>query len=248
MRVLTQRLFWQTYFKVYDALCEIRPYRQSIQRGVTLLKMRHGGKYLDLACGTGNSTWAIRRAKVEVIGLDSSEAGLDIARDRFPGIRFVFGDFNRSLQFAGNSFDGVFAHNALYLAKDPLRTLAEIHQVLKPGGILVMSNPKAGASPLAILAEHLRASYLDFRSDSGSDFWADVNIVPEAAEKFAIFLAFLPFQIALKYRGGGAANFWDREQWQSLIDQLSRSGKKFSLLAVEPSYAGQNLTFALQKE
>jgi len=244
MKVLTQRLFWSAYFKIYDALCEIRPYQQSIQRGVSLLKIRPGGRYLDLACGTGNSTRALKRSEVEVVGLDSSRDGLNIARDRFPGLRFIFGDFNRSLPFADCTFNGVFAHNALYLAKDPLRTLAEVHRILKPGGILVMSNPKAGASPLIILEEHLKTRYQDFCSSSQSA----ARIVPEAAEKFGVFLAFLPFQIALKYKGGGAANFWDREQWQNLIDQLSRSGKKFSLLAVEPAYAGQNLTFALQKE
>jgi ubiquinone/menaquinone biosynthesis C-methylase UbiE len=40
------------------------------------------------------------------------------------------------LPFASNSFDAVFAHAVLYHLRTPGKALAELHRVLKPGGVI----------------------------------------------------------------------------------------------------------------
>lgn len=247
-----EKLFWSAYWKIYGALCRIRPYQRLVGRGTELLQVKAGGKYLDLACGPGISTHAIvasaRGGRVEVIGLDYSQSALEIARRRYPGIEFVFGDFSQPLPFRPGEFDGVFANNALYLAQDPVLLFARIHQVLKAGGRLVMSNPRAGAKLSAIMKGHIRMSYEEFLRSSQNSFWAKVRTIPEAIFIFGAFLAFLPFQIALKSKAGGAANFWDEGKWRQVLDEASRQGGRFTVLSVELSYAEQNTTFVLQKE
>lgn len=59
---------------------------------------------LDVACGTGFLT---RHLRGEVVGLDQSDAMLDIAREQVPDATFVQGDA-LDLPFADDAFDRVF--------------------------------------------------------------------------------------------------------------------------------------------
>jgi SAM-dependent methyltransferase len=62
------------------------------------------GRTLDVACGTGMLTQHLRG---DVVGLDQSDAMLEIARDRLPGATFVVGDA-LELPFPQDAFDRVF--------------------------------------------------------------------------------------------------------------------------------------------
>jgi demethylmenaquinone methyltransferase/2-methoxy-6-polyprenyl-1,4-benzoquinol methylase len=59
---------------------------------------------LDVACGTGFLT---RHLRGEVVGLDQSEAMLDVAREQAPNLTFVQGDA-LALPFDDDSFERVF--------------------------------------------------------------------------------------------------------------------------------------------
>ena len=93
---------------------------------------------LDLACGTGDITLrlASKYPQGQIIGLDLSEPMLELARARGSntGIQFRRGDMGRT-GLASASFDMVTGGYALRNAGDLPETLAEIHRVLKPGGI-----------------------------------------------------------------------------------------------------------------
>lgn len=109
------------------------------------LSRRRGAAYrsvLDLACGTGLLTSRLTRVAGEVVGLDSSERMLDVARGRhggLPGVNFTRGDFR---DFAlGRQFDAVVcASNSLnYLADrvELARVFAAVAGHLRPGGVFV---------------------------------------------------------------------------------------------------------------
>lgn len=72
---------------------------------------------LDVGCGTGYMT---RYLRGEVVGLDQSEAMLDIARERVPEATFVRSDA-LNLPFGDASFDRVFASNLYGLLLPPER-------------------------------------------------------------------------------------------------------------------------------
>lgn len=97
---------------------------------------------LDVACGTGFVT---RHLPGDVVGLDQSDAMLELARDRMPHAEFVEGDA-LSLPFENGSFDRVFASWFYCHLEEPdrMRFLAEVRRVapelvvvasLRPGGI-----------------------------------------------------------------------------------------------------------------
>jgi SAM-dependent methyltransferase len=81
---------------------------------------------LDVACGTGFLTQHLRG---EVVGLDQSNAMIEVARERLPDMTFVHGDA-LSLPFPDGSFGRVFAsYFYCHLEEDRLRFLAEARRV-----------------------------------------------------------------------------------------------------------------------
>jgi ubiquinone/menaquinone biosynthesis C-methylase UbiE len=122
--------------------------RQHAQRSASeaaafLLDDLHAGlRVLDVGCGPGSITRGLaeRVAPGEVVGLDSSETVLAIAREdaRARGIsnlRFEQGSAYQ-LPFADASFDVVFAHQVLQHLAEPAAVLSEMLRVLAPGGLI----------------------------------------------------------------------------------------------------------------
>jgi ubiquinone/menaquinone biosynthesis methyltransferase len=92
---------------------------------------------LDVACGTGDlcGLLAAKYPEAEIVGLDLSEAMLNIARARLPDPRVKFQtDDMCGMDFSDGSFDLVTGGYALRNAPNLQLALAEIHRVLKPGG------------------------------------------------------------------------------------------------------------------
>jgi len=97
---------------------------------------------LDLACGVGWATARFARRGARMIAADFNDTvhnGLGAAiQTRALGVAFdaVCCDGER-LPIADASLDFAFICSALHHFTDPGKTLAEIHRVLKPGGVLI---------------------------------------------------------------------------------------------------------------
>lgn len=98
---------------------------------------------LDVCCGTGDFSRALRRAfgpGLRLTGADLSEAMLSSAAKRTPGVKLVKAEA-KELPFPDGSFDLLtisFATRNLNLDRDSmLAALREFRRVLKPGGIFV---------------------------------------------------------------------------------------------------------------
>ncbi len=107
-------------------------------RFLAWLAVPAGGKWLDVACGTGALTSAIHAHcdPADVIGLDSSAAYLISAEESCanPRVHFVAGDAT-VLPFSSTSFDIAVSGLALnFIAFN--RALAEQHRVVRPGGTI----------------------------------------------------------------------------------------------------------------
>jgi len=124
------------------------------RRAAGQLRLSTAAHVLDLATGTGDLLIALLRKHpdiTEAVGLDVSEAMLQIARKKIEAfrwsgrVRFIRGDAMQTSLAAGE-FDAVTMGFGIRNTPDAHRTLSEIHRVLKPGGtalILEFSWPKA---------------------------------------------------------------------------------------------------------
>jgi ubiquinone/menaquinone biosynthesis C-methylase UbiE len=96
---------------------------------------------LDVACGTGFLT---RHLRGEVVGLDTSERMLEVAREQVPNARFVQGDA-LVLPFEDGAFERVFASYFYCHLEEPerVRFLAETRRVASEL-VIVASVPGKG--------------------------------------------------------------------------------------------------------
>ena len=99
-----------------------------------------GKRVLDLGCRSGALTLHFLDDN-SVVGLDVDAAALEKARQL--GIEPVQANVEEPLPFDDASFDAVVAGELLEHLQFPDALVAEIHRVLRPGGVLVGSVPNA---------------------------------------------------------------------------------------------------------
>lgn len=99
------------------------------------LERRHGPlagrRIVDLGCGPGFYTRALRERGAEVVPVDNDLAELALAGEVPPGA--VVADAG-ALPFADSSVDGVYCSNLLEHTPNAAPVISEIERVLRPGG------------------------------------------------------------------------------------------------------------------
>lgn len=116
--------------------------RRIQRRALELLKTVPGQRVLDLGCGPGDGAVALARGGVDAIGLDYSQGMLDAAKkERLVQGRLARGDAGR-LPFRDGAFDKIVCTNSFHHYPDHVAALREMRRVLKPGGLLVLVDPR----------------------------------------------------------------------------------------------------------
>jgi SAM-dependent methyltransferase len=127
----------QTVARLYD---RNRPYFHPlvVQQIRNFLKVESRvPRALDIGCGTGQSTIALRDMAHEIIGVDNSHEMLRLAK-HYAGIRYVQAAAE-GLPFHNGSFDLITVGLAFHWF-DRARFLSEMHRLLRPAGWLIIYN------------------------------------------------------------------------------------------------------------
>jgi len=110
------------------------------------------GQVIDLCCGSGLLARELTAAGYKVLGIDISEALLDIARERLPSARFRQESIVKSelppcvaVAAIGECFNYLFDENNAEQALYDL--LRRIHEALDPGGQLLFDVAEPGRVP-----------------------------------------------------------------------------------------------------
>ena len=113
---------------------------------VALLSVQPTDHILEIGFGPGTTIQRLAALDSEgqVAGIDFSHTMVRVARERNAAaikagrVNLTYGNAT-NLPYSENSFDKALSIHALYFWPDALHVLQEIHCVLKPGGMLVLT-------------------------------------------------------------------------------------------------------------
>lgn len=120
-------------------------------------KIPANGKVLEIAPGPGY--FCIELAKLgnfQITGLDISKSFVEIARRNAAeaGLKIDFREGNASaMPFKENTFDFTFCQAAFKNFSEPVKAIAEMYRVLRPGGLSIISDLRRDASAAEIERE-----------------------------------------------------------------------------------------------
>ena len=124
---------------------------------VRLCGLPPGSRVVDLGCGSGVFTDALRRRGYHCTGVDLSPKLIAIARARYRDIEFIEGDVEQ-LPFDGASFDGVLLSGLVHHLPDPSRCAAEVFRILRSDGKFLAFDPNR-MNPFMYLYRHRSSTF-----------------------------------------------------------------------------------------
>jgi ubiquinone/menaquinone biosynthesis C-methylase UbiE len=142
----------------YELLTGLNPgYHRHLRRSAERLSVRTPRpRLLDLCCGTGASTEALRAVypDADIVGLDASEGMLEVARRKasLRDVALVHGDATDPAAVGVEGpFDGVLMAYGIRNLPDPDRGLSNLRRLLRPGASVVFHEYSVADSALASL-------------------------------------------------------------------------------------------------
>jgi SAM-dependent methyltransferase len=128
---------WQRVADKYDSVWSSLT-RQFIPHLISAAQVSPAMSVLDVACGPGYVSAAVKELGAVPTGIDFSEKMVAIAKEMFSAVPFVQGDA-QDLPFADASFDRLLSNFGLLHVSHPERACAEACRVLKPKGRFAFS-------------------------------------------------------------------------------------------------------------
>ncbi len=133
------RKVWAIFAPFYDPI--VTPLSGVRDTVVNFTNAEKGSKILDVATGTGQQAFAFAKKGYEVVGIDLSEAMLNVAKkkNKYRNAKFEVADAT-NLPFEDNSFDVSSVSFALHEMPLKIRekVLKEMVRVTKQKGIIVV--------------------------------------------------------------------------------------------------------------
>ena len=120
----------------YDVSRRADPY--IAQRLMYHLKASPVGRYLDLACGTGNYTLALRGSDIQFWGIDPSKRMIAAAHQKEDSIVWCLGTAE-ALPFERRSFSGTVCVLAIHHFEDMRQAFGEAARVLRCGRFVIFT-------------------------------------------------------------------------------------------------------------
>jgi 2-polyprenyl-3-methyl-5-hydroxy-6-metoxy-1,4-benzoquinol methylase len=115
---------------------------EHLHRYLMARDLASGKVVLDIACGEGYGSAMLAAVASHVIGVDISKQAIEHARGKYTNKNLEFREGRAdAIPLAQNSVDLVVSFETIEHHDMHTQMIAEIHHVLRPGGLLLISSP-----------------------------------------------------------------------------------------------------------
>ncbi len=204
---------------------------QWAQELIPKLKLKGNEALLDIGCGDGKITAELARCLPQgrVVGVDSSDKMVDLAKTAFPqkdypNLIFQVMDA-RKLTFLAK-FDRVFSNAALHWIVDQKAVLAGVQRSLKHGGMLLFQmagkgnakdilsiiNELMAVEPWKVFLGNMTFPYGFYNPEEYTAFMRQAGLLAERVELFPK---------DMKFNGAEGLAGWVRTTWLPFTDRIA---------------------------
>lgn len=103
-----------------------------------------GARVIDLGCGNGAVTELLHRHGFSAVGVDPSEAGVRLGREKYPHLQIDQGSAYDDVAEKYGRFDFVVSLEVVEHLYSPRKFAAAVYSLLDPGGTAIISTPYHG--------------------------------------------------------------------------------------------------------
>lgn len=117
------------------------PIHQRLLKAYLIARDYVQGDVLEVGCGEGRGIDQIIDKAQSYAAIDKIEPVIDALKNKYPQGKFFSGNIPPLAPFQDNSFDVVLSFQVIEHIADDRAFLREIHRVLRPGGLALLTTP-----------------------------------------------------------------------------------------------------------
>jgi ubiquinone/menaquinone biosynthesis C-methylase UbiE len=151
------------------------PIHQRLLRPYVLAPQYVKGNLLEVGCGEGRGIDWLLPSVSSYTAIDKITSVIDKLQQKYPQSKFLSGNIPPLSAFADNSFDSVVSFQVIEHIQDDTLFLKEIHRVLKPGGLALLTTPNRPYS-LSRNPWHIREYTARELTDLAKSFFSKVTM------------------------------------------------------------------------
>jgi len=151
------------------------PIHQRLLKAYVVAEDYIRGDVLEVGCGEGRGIGLVLPMAKSYSAIDKIEPVIDKLRTKYPAGKFYSGNIPPLDPFIDNLFDVVITFQVIEHIQDDLNFLKEIHRVLKPGGLAIITTPNRPMS-LSRNPWHIREYTGKELGDLCSKFFSKVEV------------------------------------------------------------------------
>lgn len=123
-----------------DQLASDNPLHQRLLKPYVVASQWIKGDLLEVGCGEGRGVQLLMPSVTSYTAIDKIASAVEELNLKFPSGKFVAGNLP-PLPFPDASFDSVVSFQVIEHIRDDRAFLKEIHRVLRPGGVALITTP-----------------------------------------------------------------------------------------------------------
>lgn len=129
-----------------EQIASDNPIHQRLFKAYVVAKDYIRGQVLEVGCGEGRGIETLLPLADSFTAVDKIKPVIDSLQQRFPTGKFMAMNIPPLSGLADNTYDSIISFQVIEHIQDDALFLKEIHRVLKPGGIALLTTPNRSMS------------------------------------------------------------------------------------------------------